>query len=74
MYKVRSVQIHDYVIAECPTLVDAICVKTLQSMRYGYECAIFDQDDYLVDYKTQCAALEEVYNRCHQRHPLAGAI
>lgn len=69
MYTLRAVSWHDNVIARCDNLVDAISIKTLHSMRYGFDLCIFDADDYLVGSREQCAALEAVYAKHVTRHP-----
>ena len=59
-YTVRSVEYHANVIAECETLLEAIGVKTLQVVRYGFAVSIFDEREYLVPQKAQLDHLEGI--------------
>ena len=74
MFTVRNPLNHSHRLAVCSNLLEAVQVKTLLANRYGFESAIFDQDDYLVSFASQNEALEEVYEKCRVRNPLSGLL
>lgn len=59
MYTVRSTRLHSNVLALCNSLAEAVIIRDYNRNLLGFECAIFDDDDYLV---SQAAEKQIIFN------------
>jgi hypothetical protein len=74
MYSVHSVTYHNNVIVENVSLIDCILVQLLMRRRYDFECAIYDEDGYIVPGSEIEDALEDHHSALSAVHPLTGLI